>query len=88
MAGVVAGAFLGPLINIMTENGRFLRLFFYSLRNWRRYVRVSISYLYRIRVESEYLLIKGGRFDQYQPVGGVYKYYPSASGVFAKLEVL
>ena len=37
-------------------------------------VRVSFAYLYRIKVGSEYLLIKNARgTGKYQPVGGVYK---------------
>lgn len=37
-------------------------------------VRFSISYLFRIKIDEKYLLIKGGRIEQYQPIGGVYKY--------------
>ena len=37
-------------------------------------VRVSFAYLYRIKVGSEYLLVKNERgTGKYQPVGGVYK---------------
>jgi SMODS-associated NUDIX domain len=38
------------------------------------HVRVSISYLFRIRIDGRYLLVKGRRINQYQPVGGVYKH--------------
>ncbi|WAL47539.1 hypothetical protein [Rhodococcus pyridinivorans] len=41
-------------------------------------IRVSISYLYRVGTPGQYLLIRGKRFpDQFQPVGGVYKIFPS-----------
>lgn len=40
-------------------------------------VRFSIAYLFRIKVDNKYLLIEGNRINQYQPVGGVYKYYDS-----------
>jgi hypothetical protein len=40
-----------------------------------KHLRVSIAYLFRIKIDDKYLLIKGRRIDQYQPVGGVYKYY-------------
>lgn len=37
-------------------------------------VRISFAYLYRIKVGSEYLLVKNARgTGKYQPVGGVYK---------------
>ena len=38
---------------------------------------VSISYLFQIKVDGKYLLVKGNRIDQYQPVGGVFKMLPS-----------
>lgn len=38
-------------------------------------VRISFSYLYRIKVGDKYLLIKNDRgTDKYQPIGGVYKF--------------
>lgn len=38
-------------------------------------VRVSFSYLFRIRVQNKYFLVKNARgTGKYQPVGGVYKY--------------
>lgn len=53
-----------------------------------KHLRVSIAYLYRIKVDGYYLLIKGRRIDQFQPVGGVYKYQPEAvSDLFNELDV-
>lgn len=38
-------------------------------------IRISFSYLYRIKVENKYLLIQNSRnTGKYQPVGGVYKF--------------
>ncbi|BDU49473.1 SMODS-associated NUDIX domain-containing protein [Haliovirga abyssi] len=53
----------------------------------RKEVRLSVSYLFRIEIENKYLLIKGNRIEQFQPVGGVYKAYRSAEGLFKKIEV-
>lgn len=50
-------------------------------------IRVSLSYLYSIKIEDKYLLIQGNRISQYQPVGGVYKYYDSFLGIKQKLDV-
>ena len=51
-------------------------------------VRLSIAYVYRIKVDNKYLLVKSQRIkDQYQPVGGVYKIYPTASRVMEELNV-
>lgn len=85
-AGVAVG-FLIPLIDAVVANVRWLKIIFYSLRAWRGRVRISISYLYRIRVENEYLLVKGKRFEQFQPVGGVYKFHASSLELRNKLDI-
>ncbi len=41
-------------------------------------VRFSISGLVRIEYGGRYMLVKGARIDQFQPVGGVFKALPSA----------
>jgi hypothetical protein len=52
------------------------------------HLRVSISYLFRIKIDERYLLVKGRRIDQYQPVGGVYKCFPDeVHDLFTKLDV-
>lgn len=78
-SGLAIG-FVIPLIDAVIVHFSFLRIAWYSIRTWRSRVRISASYLYRIQVDNDYLLVKGKRFDQYQPVGGVYKAYPSSSG--------
>ena len=51
-------------------------------------IRVSLSYLYRIKNKDKYLLVKNRKITgQYQPVGGVYKYYSTAEKYFNKLGV-
>ncbi|MBA3019709.1 hypothetical protein [Propionicimonas sp.] len=77
-----------PLLDAFMVNFRLLNIVWYALRTWRGRVRISASYLYRIRVDNEYLLVKGGRFDQFQPVGGVYKSHPSSAGRRDQLGVL
>jgi len=76
----LATAFLVPLVEQTIRSRTELRLLWYSLRYRSERVRVSYSYLYRIQLGGEYLLIEGKRFPQYQPVGGVYKTLPSGSG--------
>ncbi|WFA83469.1 hypothetical protein [Paenibacillus amylolyticus] len=58
----------------------------FILRN--KYIRVSISYLFRIKIDQKYFLVKGNRISQYAPVGGVYKRYVDSLGIFRELEVL
>ena len=86
-SGLAIG-FLIPLLDTLIVSSHFLKIAWYSLRTWRSRVRISASYLYRIRVDDKYLLVKGQRFDQFQPVGGVYKVHPSSSGRRRDLGVL
>ena len=40
-------------------------------------IRISFAYLFRIKVDGKYFLVKNGRkFGKFQPVGGAYKYTP------------
>jgi hypothetical protein len=44
-----------------------------TIYRWRN-IRVSVSYLVRVKVDDHYLLVRGHRIPtQFQPVGGVYK---------------
>lgn len=52
-------------------------------------IRLSISYLYKIKLDNKYLLVKSHRIpDQFQPVGGVYKTKKGANKIFHELKVL
>ena len=40
------------------------------------YIRISFAYLFRIKINGQYLLVKNERgTGKFQPIGGVYKYY-------------
>lgn len=50
-----------------------LHIFFFCRR---KYIRISVAYLFKIKIDNKYLLIRGHRLPhQFQPVGGAYKYY-------------
>lgn len=36
-----------------------LRVLYYSLRYYRVSIRLSVSYLYRVKIDEKYLLVKG-----------------------------
>ena len=61
------------LINIIAGNYKRIWLFIQSVIHYNKDIRFSISYLYRIKIDDKYLLIKGSKIEQLQPVGGVYK---------------
>lgn len=52
-----------------------------------RDVRISISYLFRIKSNGKYLLVKNRKGNYYQLVGGAYKALPSAEKVFKNYKV-
>lgn len=78
--GVLSGlitAFLIYIVSRLFKHHRHLNLLFNKYRYYYRDIRFSIAYLYRIKIDDQYLLIKGNRIEQFQPIGGVYKYYES-----------
>jgi hypothetical protein len=89
--GIVSGLATGltvPLVDVILANKRYLRFAWYSVRHGSSHIRISASYLFRIKSGNKYLLVKGRRFPQYQPVGGVYKTSPTAKSFLNKVEAL
>jgi hypothetical protein len=87
ITGIMIGIAL-PLLDTIASNTRYLRLAYYSVRYINQDIRMSVSYLFRIKVDSTYMLIKGHRWDQYQPVGGVYKISPGAKHMMDSIGAL
>jgi len=54
---------------------------------YKKDIRISIAYLYRIKVENEYLLVKSRTRGYYQPVGGCFKTLPGSKKIFEDLDV-
>jgi hypothetical protein len=75
------------LIGVFVANYRRIGLFVKSLIHWNKDIRFSIAYLYKIKIDNKYLLIKGNKIEQLQPVGGVYKVYSSFNVIERKLNI-
>ena len=83
--GTVSGAFFSIVFACLVKSIQDLA----DSQNWqsslRKYlrgkiikptdqIRISFAYLFRIKVDGKYLLVRNGRnFDKFQPVGGAYK---------------
>ncbi|MFH9062544.1 hypothetical protein ACH4GM_15170 [Streptomyces coeruleorubidus] len=65
-----------------------MRLYWYSLRYRNHTVRISAAYLFRIKVDGKYLLVRGSRFPHYQPVGGVFKFSRHGQSFLASIGAL
>lgn len=73
----VFAAIIIILFEKIIENFRLIWLWIITNTKYRkRKIRLSISYLFKIKIDDKYLLVKGKRVpNQYQPVGGVFKRY-------------
>lgn len=73
---IFGGSPIGGLISPEQWKRRYWQVIHRSKR-----IRFSISALIRIQIDDQYLLIRGSRVNKtkFQPVGGVLKYYPSAT---------
>lgn len=91
LLGILVNIISAPLYFLIVEglySLKHLRLFWKTKIVYRRQqVRISISYLFRIKVGDDYLLVKNRSNDYYQLVGGAYKTLPTAEKVFKKYKV-
>jgi hypothetical protein len=72
----------------ITINGEkvAIRMRWYTIRHRNKMVRISAAYLFQIKIDGKYLLVKGSRFPHYQPVGGVFKVSPKGQQFLERIE--
>lgn len=83
LVSTITSALLGTAVSIAFEKidfyGQGFKLWLQQIKYSKKDIRLSFSYLFKIEVNGKYLLVKGNRLKrQFQPIGGVYKYYPEA----------
>lgn len=86
LIGICIGLFISLLSQAVLwfhQNRHNLKIWYQSFTPFysNPQIRLSIAYLFRIEYHGKYLLVRNNR-DQnhaFQPVGGVYKYYPNES---------
>lgn len=84
---IIAGVILYGILHFLQN---IKQIWFYlqtRLRYRNQEIRLSIAYLFRIKVDGKYLLVKSRNRNYYQPVGGVFKTLPGAEKIFEKLGV-
>ena len=89
--GAVCSSIFGSLVSWIIEeidtHNQGVRLWFQQLLYRKKEVRLSFAYLFRIEIDGKYLLVKGKRLSkQFQPVGGVYKFYSEAKPTLEKFK--
>ena len=80
-------AIIGFLASTIFHNKRRIKIWCQSILRWNKNIRLSCAYLFQIKHNDRYLLIRGRRIDQYQPVGGVYKYHDSFKRLKEELDL-
>lgn len=89
--GILVNVISAPIYFVIVEAfysaGRMKLFLQTKLQYMNKDVRMSISYLFRIKVNGKYLLVKNRKGNYYQLVGGAYKTLPSSNAVFTKFEV-
>ncbi len=91
ISSIVLGVISAIIFLLIDSVAKKLDVFiwlWYSVRYRNTFIRFSISYLFRIKIEQKYFLVKSKRFPQFQPVGGVFKRYPSSNILFQKINAL
>lgn len=87
--GLFATALFGILEHIAVIYNRIWVAIICNTKYRNLYIRFSISYLYQIKVDDKYFLVRGNRIkDQYQPVGGVFKRFRDSNEIFRRLKIL
>lgn len=89
--GLLVNIISGPIYFTIIEglsNLRNVELFWKAYIIYReKDVRLSMSYVFRIKVKGKYLLVKNRKGNYYQPVGGAYKTLPGIETIFKKYGV-
>lgn len=83
----IISAIVGIIIGTLFSNRKKIFTRLKALFKGKKKIRMSLSYLFSIQINNQYLLIKGNRIDQFQPIGGVYHYANSFQEVKNKWNI-
>lgn len=81
---------IGVVLTFIWQNKRDLTLWFHTTlgKARDRQIRFSIAYLFKIKIDGKYLLVRNTKIsNQFQPIGGVYKTFDSFNTISNELEV-
>ncbi|MFD2907525.1 hypothetical protein ACFSX9_02135 [Flavobacterium ardleyense] len=84
---IVGGIVLYTILNLLQNINRLYLYFQTQVLLRDKEIRLSIAYLFRIKLDGKYLLVKSSRRNYFQPVGGAFKTLPGSEKIFEKLDV-
>ncbi len=84
---LVGGIILYGILQFLQNIKRLWFYFQTQIVFRKKEIRLSIAYLFRIKVDNQYLLVKSRTRNYFQPVGGAYKTLPGSEKIFEKLNV-
>lgn len=87
ISGLLIGVLI-PFIDALLVGREHLRLMWLSIRYRNQSIRVSLCYLFRIKIDDRYLFVRSARAPVFLPVGGVYKATAGAKEFLDSIGVL
>lgn len=84
---MISGIVLFGILNFLQNIHQLYFYFQTQVLHRNKDIRLSIAYLFRIKVDGKYLLVKNSRRNYFQPVGGAFKTLPGSEKIFEKLNV-
>lgn len=84
---MIGGIVLFGILNFLQNINQLYFYFQTQVLHRNKDIRLSIAYLFRIKVDGKYFLVKNSRRNYFQPVGGAFKTLPGSEKVFEKLNV-
>lgn len=84
---LVAGILLYGMLQFLQNINQLWFYFQTQFILQKKEVRLSIAYLFRIKIDNKYLLVRSRTRNYFQPVGGAYKTLPGSEKIFEKLKV-
>lgn len=84
---MIGGIILFGILNFLQNISQLYFYFQTQVLHRNKEIRLSIAYLFRIKIDGKYLLVKSSRRNYFQPVGGAFKTLPGSEKLFEKLNV-
>ena len=69
------------------NNRKKIKVLMQGYKRYNKEIHIMCAYLFRVKYQDKYILIKEQNEKKYHPIGGVYKYYDSFKNIKENLEI-